>query len=569
MTISDKQGRNVVLTKNNAARAQAAAATEAAWIADLGDLSTYRLSERLQQAAELRRDHPDLSYTQLAGKMGITKHAFTGLIRRFRVEIKRQRTPAYRGPVLTESSLARSRAIAANDATWIAELGDLSRFDLPTQVRQAAELQRDHPELTRTQLANKMGIRRGQYAQLIYRFRALVHRPPVSQWITDLGDLSAFPLSPRDRQAAELRRDHPELTRDQLAAKMNITVGAYSYLIARVRSVVSAQSLHAGSPIPMVPRLDTQITGAEVADLGDLSAYPMSPRARRAAELRRDHPELTRDQLAAKMNITVGAYSTLLHRVQVAAGRAQPWVQRITDLGDLSAYPVTPRVRQAAELRRDHPELTRVELAAKMNITPAAYEHLLYRLRATVFLANRPAEAGASTPRVGTASAIDSARIAELGDLSVCPLSPRVRRAAELRRDHPELTHTQLAAMMGITADAYRSLLDRFWMRGPGTMRPAVAAAGIAQLGDLSRYSVSQNVRRAAELRRDHPELTLAELAAKMGVSRDGYQARLARFRAAVRGDLEAARRPVPPEHFVDPRQAVRTVEATRHLCAG
>lgn len=71
----------------NADRARGSAAAEAEWIAELGDLSAYGLPVRWQQAAELRRDRRDLSYPELAEEMGLTKDAYTGLIRRFRKKI--------------------------------------------------------------------------------------------------------------------------------------------------------------------------------------------------------------------------------------------------------------------------------------------------------------------------------------------------------------------------------------------------------------------------------------------------------------------------------------------------
>lgn len=80
------RSRHVQCSANNAERARGSAAAEAEWIAELGDLSAYGLPARWQQAAELRRDHPG-SYLELAEQMGLTKDAYTGLIRRFRKKI--------------------------------------------------------------------------------------------------------------------------------------------------------------------------------------------------------------------------------------------------------------------------------------------------------------------------------------------------------------------------------------------------------------------------------------------------------------------------------------------------
>lgn len=80
------RSRHAQCSVNNAERARGSAAAEAEWIAELGDLSAYGLPARWQQAAELRRDHPG-SYLELAEQMGLTKDAYTGLIRRFRKKI--------------------------------------------------------------------------------------------------------------------------------------------------------------------------------------------------------------------------------------------------------------------------------------------------------------------------------------------------------------------------------------------------------------------------------------------------------------------------------------------------
>ncbi|MBE5502619.1 Uncharacterised protein [Mycobacteroides abscessus subsp. massiliense] len=81
------RSRRIQCAANNAERAKGSAAAEAEWIAELGDLSAYGLPARWQQAAELRRDRRDLSYPELAEEMGLTKDAYTGLIRRFRKKI--------------------------------------------------------------------------------------------------------------------------------------------------------------------------------------------------------------------------------------------------------------------------------------------------------------------------------------------------------------------------------------------------------------------------------------------------------------------------------------------------
>ncbi|RIT36744.1 hypothetical protein D2E76_15905 [Mycobacteroides abscessus] len=487
MATAEPRSHHATLANNNTARAQAAAAIEAQWISELGDLSAYSLPPHMQRAAELRRDHPTLAYTQLADKMGITKHAYAGLIRRLRIKVTRQRAP-YIGPTLAADKAARAKLAAGAEAQWIADLGELSTYGLPEHVQQAAELRRDHPELTRQQLADMMGITRGAYAKALYRFRALVRRTPsLAHWIAELGDLSKYGLTKRVQQAAELRRDHPELTRQQLADMMGITANSYAYLLCKFR------------------------------------AWPRRPSV----------------------------------------------AQWINNLGDLSAYALTPRVRQAAELRRDHPELTYPQLADKMGVATGTYTKLIHVLRATVILG--PDARPSAWPMFKANAALDAKRIAELGDLTAYRLSPRVRRAAELRRDHPELSHPQLAAHMGITAAAYSGLLARFWTRGPEEPI-TIVSQGIAELGDLSRYGLTEQVQQAAELRRDHPELTYTQLAAEMGITRAAYKELLTRFRGTINGDLAAARKPLLPRPVEDLLATVQHFKGTRqepHLSAG
>lgn len=48
----------------------ALAAARCRWIPQLGDLTALELPDRVRQAGELRRDHPDLTHSQLAEQMG-------------------------------------------------------------------------------------------------------------------------------------------------------------------------------------------------------------------------------------------------------------------------------------------------------------------------------------------------------------------------------------------------------------------------------------------------------------------------------------------------------------------
>ncbi|OHU47256.1 hypothetical protein BKG82_26745 [Mycobacteroides chelonae] len=69
--------------KANNVRARRAAAAESTRIAELGDLENYDIPAHLRAAAEARRDHPDQSFTYIAELLGVSKHVYSGRIRRF------------------------------------------------------------------------------------------------------------------------------------------------------------------------------------------------------------------------------------------------------------------------------------------------------------------------------------------------------------------------------------------------------------------------------------------------------------------------------------------------------
>lgn len=262
----------------NLARANAAAAIEAQWIASLGDLSAYNLPPRVRQAAELRRNCPQLTYAQLADQMDITKHAYTGLIRRFRGRVQRRPLP-YRQPTMAEVSLARAQALAADEARWIASLGDLSDYDFSPRVRQAAELRRDHPKASLAQLAAMMEVKPKTYSHYLNLFRHSVgwsagaplravtiqdetsadtvavspNAMAEAKWIAGLGDLSTYGLTKSVQRAAELRRDHPKLTQAQLAAQMGIPLARFQNLLPQFRIAATGDALRK-APLPR--RLD-------------------------------------------------------------------------------------------------------------------------------------------------------------------------------------------------------------------------------------------------------------------------------------------------------------------------
>ncbi len=60
----------------NRARRQARATAWSRWITQLGDLTALELPDRVRQAGELRRDHPDLTHAQLAEQMGFSSRTF-------------------------------------------------------------------------------------------------------------------------------------------------------------------------------------------------------------------------------------------------------------------------------------------------------------------------------------------------------------------------------------------------------------------------------------------------------------------------------------------------------------
>lgn len=74
-------------------KAQRTAALEVARLRELGDLSEYGVSAPLREAAELRRDNPNLlAYSELAAHAGMSKHMLTGRLRRFWQAVEKRST---------------------------------------------------------------------------------------------------------------------------------------------------------------------------------------------------------------------------------------------------------------------------------------------------------------------------------------------------------------------------------------------------------------------------------------------------------------------------------------------
>ena len=74
----------------NDARAYRAATAEAVEIAALGDLADQPVSAVLRQAAEYRRDNPNMSLLELAESLGVTKDTYAGRLRRFWKAIRKE-----------------------------------------------------------------------------------------------------------------------------------------------------------------------------------------------------------------------------------------------------------------------------------------------------------------------------------------------------------------------------------------------------------------------------------------------------------------------------------------------
>lgn len=81
--------------------------------------------------------------------------------------------------------------------------------------------------------------------------------------------------------------------------------------------------------------------------------------------------------------------------------------------------------------------------------------------------------AGANSDRALRAATTGAHRIAELGDLAAYNLPYHLQATAEMRRDHPELSLSDLASLLGVTKDVCSSRLRRFWQHLGHTPRPA------------------------------------------------------------------------------------------------
>lgn len=81
--------------------------------------------------------------------------------------------------------------------------------------------------------------------------------------------------------------------------------------------------------------------------------------------------------------------------------------------------------------------------------------------------------AEANSDRARRAATTDAHRIAELGDLAAYNLPGHLQATAELRRDHPELSLSAVASLLGVSKDVCSSRLRRFWQHLGHAPRPA------------------------------------------------------------------------------------------------
>ncbi len=144
---------------------------------------------------------------------------------------------------------------------------------------------------------------------------------------------------------------------------------------------------------------------------------------------------------------------------------------------------------------------------------------------------------------------------------------------ARLRsKSHHNRSYDDIAASIGIPTVVLRRRVNEFWRAIADNNRQASSAPTprrtrtpspfcksynaararhaastdadkIATLGDLTQYGLPTVLRESAELRRAHPELSLSELGARLGVTKDVYAGRMRRFWTAVRKQTDQARR--------------------------
>lgn len=156
----------------------------------------------------------------------------------------------------------------------------------------------------------------------------------------------------------------------------------------------------------------------------------------------------------------------------------------------------------------------------------------------------------------------EGTRVAALGDLGRYRLTANQRDAAQHLICDQEMARRDVAARIGLPAGVYERRLRQFWDKvanselkragrqarrqkrphnkpAPAALsacnaaRASCAAATEAQrihaLGDLARFDLTPDCLAVLQFRRDHPHLTLAQSAGRLGVTKDVFTGRLRR----------------------------------------
>ncbi|MFV8160648.1 helix-turn-helix domain-containing protein [Mycobacterium sp. 134] len=154
------------------------------------------------------------------------------------------------------------------------------------------------------------------------------------------------------------------------------------------------------------------------------------------------------------------------------------------------------------------------------------------------------------------APVLEATRIAALGDLATRNLAPKYRKVAERLITDSNRSHADIAASIGISAEMLQQRIAKFWiLTGQRTTAPgcvqappdsahnaararlaaSLDARRIAQLGDLNQYKgLSEELRQCAQLRCAHPELSLGELAERLGMTKNVFAGRMRRFWSVI-----------------------------------
>lgn len=159
----------------------------------------------------------------------------------------------------------------------------------------------------------------------------------------------------------------------------------------------------------------------------------------------------------------------------------------------------------------------------------------------------------------------DGTRVAALGDLGRYRLTARQRAAAQALVTDENVNYADIAARLGMSAGAFAQCLRQFWDKADGVTasralkprkarrrqaatgtqaapaafaacnasRASTAAAAQTErlqgVGDLSQYNLPPDSVAVVQFRQDHPDLTLTQSAAQLGITKDSFSGRLRR----------------------------------------